>query len=238
MQKVAVTFNQEEEVDSLAAEISWQAGIAQELGALGKPFSKEKLRLLGFLGIFYLLPPFIFWAAQTPKIVNYITFGVLFVLLAGYARFFKFTLPELGFRKDTLKRSLFSYGLFSLGLSALLYIFYLGQWFRQSHQGGAPTLIFLLFYIFLASPAQEFLYRGLLFAEMKRRGLHQAWLQIMISGFSFAFLHMYHYDYFTVGVTLVMGLAWSILYQKCPNLLCVTLSHIVLGAVAVLTRLV
>jgi uncharacterized protein len=238
MQKASATLIQEEQTDTIVSEMIWQPEAVQDFGVFGKLFDKEKVHLLGFLAAFFFLPPFIFWAAQTPKLFNYIAFGVVFFSLVGYARFGKFTLHELGFRWDTLKSSLLTYGLFSGGVSVLLYILYLGQWFHHSQQGSAPTSIFLLFYIFLASPAQEYIYRGVLFAEMKRRGLRQAWLQILISGSSFALLHMYHYDYYTVGVTLVMGLSWSILYQKHPNMLYVTLSHMLLGTIAILIRMV
>jgi membrane protease YdiL (CAAX protease family) len=237
MQKAIQSIIQEEQVDSLVAKSPWRAGIARDLGTSGRFLDKGKIHFWGFLSVFYLFPALVFWASNSPHIVNYVIFGAIVALLLFYIRTCRFTLRELGIRRDTLKGNLLWSGLISLGLSALIYLIYLGQWFRQA-QLILVTPAFLFFYILIASPAQEFVYRGLLFAEMKRRGLHQPWLQIMVSSFSFAFLHIFHYDYLTFFVTFIVGLAWSILYQKSPNLLGVTLSHLVLGILAILTHLV
>jgi uncharacterized protein len=237
MQKNIPKFIQEEQVDSLAAESFWRASLASSLGTFGKSFDQERIHFFGFWGIFYLFPAVAFWASNSPHIVNYAIFGGIVFLLFLYIRICKFTPRELGICKETLKGSLFWSGLVSSGFGVLIYLVYVGQWFRQAHLiSTAP--FFLFFYVLIASPAQEFVYRSLLFAEMKRRGLHHPWLQIIFSSFSFAFLHIFHYDYLTFCVTFIVGLAWSILYQKIPNLLGVTISHAVLGILAILTHLV
>lgn len=198
---------------------------------------REQIHLWGFLIVFYALPPTLFWATGSPHWLNYLVFSALVFFLLIYLRIGRFTPHELGLRAETLKPSLLWSGLVSAGLAALVLAIYLGSWLRHSYLIPS-TLPYLIFYALVACPAQEFVYRGLLFAEFKRRGWQQPGLQIALSSFLFAFLHSFHYDYVTFGVTLVAGLAWSLIYQKYPNLLGVTLSHGVLGILAILTHLV
>jgi membrane protease YdiL (CAAX protease family) len=92
--------------------------------------------------------------------------------------------------------------------------------------------LFFVFYILVLTPAQEFFFRSLLFAEMGNLRYKRQWSMIILSSLSFCFLHIIYQHPLMILITLLMGLVWSIIYYKYPNFWGVTLSHALLGTAA------
>jgi membrane protease YdiL (CAAX protease family) len=150
---------------------------------------------------------------------------LLTIGMAGYAYLRHFTWAELGFRTDNLYPSLQLNGIFSalIILFAILY-----------HQFGMATYplltnpYFYLFYVFISSPFQEFLYRSLVFAELTR-AQYTPPLQIILSAINFALLHSIYNDPTTLLLTGILGLILGYIYAKQPNIYTITFSHILVG---------
>jgi membrane protease YdiL (CAAX protease family) len=206
--------------------------------AVQTPSRILKLSHFGAILIVFYLLPYLWMAIGTWDYLAKIGLSTLVVtLLVGYLLYRRIPPSDLGLRQDTLRGGLLWFGLFSVVMGALAYWGTQAQWFRQSPQPSGDWLFFL-FYIFVATPAQELVYRGLLFSELRRAGLNSPWLQILISGSTFALLHLHHHDPWTLGLTFGMGTAWAWLYWRWPNLLAATLSHNVLGCLAFLVKLI
>jgi membrane protease YdiL (CAAX protease family) len=146
----------------------------------------------------------------------------------------------MGFRLDTLKPALLWYGGVTVFFTIFMLIASHYHWLRVSAYLLEPSSqnSLLLYYFFIVSTSQEFIFRGLLFAEMKRIGIRSMWVQVLISGVLFALVHIHYRDGLTVMMTLGMGLIWGWLYTRYPNWLVISLSHGILGCVALLTHIV
>lgn len=94
------------------------------------------------------------------------------------------------------------------------------------------SLAGFLFYMFLLAPVQELIFRGILFAEMKRCQIDNPKAMLLISATTFSFLHVIYNHPPLLLITFVSGLIWGMLYLRRPSLWGVTLSHSLLGAFA------
>jgi membrane protease YdiL (CAAX protease family) len=56
----------------------------------------------------------------------------------------------------------------------------------------------------------------------------------MISAVLFAFLHAVYLDPLTGLLSFAAGIMWSIIYQRIPNLAGVSLSHAIIGIMAIM----
>jgi uncharacterized protein len=95
-----------------------------------------------------------------------------------------------------------------------------------------------VFYVFVSSPAQEFLYRSIVFAEIGASPIRNTALIVVVSALNFSFLHLLYHDVLTLFVTFIMGSIWGIIYVKYPNFWGVSLSHAVVGAVSIFVGLI
>ncbi len=157
---------------------------------------------------------------------------LIFFAVLVYSFFRGFTLAELGIRKDNLVASLKINLVISLVCFALLALL-----FRYGLISGPlyPVVnVFVPFYFLVSSPLQEFLFRGFLFAEMRASGIRQAWQMIVVSAVSFSFIHIIYGDLMTVALTFGIGLVWSAIYYRVPNLAGVSFSHAIIGFLALL----
>lgn len=158
------------------------------------------------------------------------------LLMVIYAYLRKFTLRELGFRTDTLRGSFFWNGILSVVLLIVMLVGYKAGLIRK------PTVpswnLFFIFYVFVSSPSQEFLFRSNLFAELNRSGITTAIWQIVITAITYSFMHVFYNDAITLGVTLFMGVVWGLIYRKYPNFWGVAFSHAVLGVVSILVGII
>jgi uncharacterized protein len=186
---------------------------------------------------FLLLLAFAFYAPSTliwMKIIPFeYRFFAFFSVLAGFSLYClrrRYTLYELGFRTDNLQGSLIWNLFFCLIGAVGLYATYKAGIQKPNAPIHPPSLY--VFYIFFLGPIQEVVFRGILFAEMKRIGIaDQRWM-ILVSTLSFSFLHIIYNHPPLLIITLVSGLTWGIIFAKRPNIWGVSLSHSLLGALA------
>jgi uncharacterized protein len=143
---------------------------------------------------------------------------------------------EFGVRSDNLKPALAANAVLSLVVgSALLLAYWLGL-IRPPRS--FDWWWFVPFYVLVSCPAQEFVCRGFLFAEMQRRGIAGGGPQIAISAISYAFLHVIFKDWLAFLAPLCIGVAWGAIYRRFPNLWGVILSHAVLGLISLRVGLI
>lgn len=96
---------------------------------------------------------------------------------------------------------------------------------------------FFLFYIFISSPVQEFLYRGALNAALDKWKLSYI-SQMIISTTLYSFVHIIYKDWITLLLTFIIGLIWFFCYKKTKNLFGVSISHAVLGFVTIVAGVI
>ncbi|MEA2059939.1 MAG: CPBP family intramembrane glutamic endopeptidase [Thermodesulfobacteriota bacterium] len=137
---------------------------------------------------------------------------------------------EIGFRTDNLKSALIWNLVFCAAGGIGVYIIYHAGIMRPEIRNYLPHVY--LFYIFFLSPVQEIFFRGILFAELNRAGIHSTNLFLLVSTFSFCFLHIIYRHPLILIITFIGGLAWGTIFIKRPNIWAVSLSHSLLGALA------
>jgi membrane protease YdiL (CAAX protease family) len=96
----------------------------------------------------------------------------------------------------------------------------------------AEGLPFYLFFFFVAAPAQEFLYRKFLFAELSTAKM-PASVTILLSAGLFAFMHIIYKDALTLGLTFALGIVWGFVFTRTRSFCTVALSHAILGVGAI-----
>ena len=151
---------------------------------------------------------------------------VLFGLYRGYG------LSELGLTLKHSRHSIRANVLFCAAGGLGLYLAFLGG-IQMPREHSYSLTCFVLYIVFLA-PVQEFIFRGILFAEMKRCRMADPRIMLLVSTVSFSFLHII-YDYPPLLlITFISGLAWGMMYLRWPSLLGISMSHALLGAFAML----
>ena len=104
--------------------------------------------------------------------------------------------------------------------------------FKISRFQPSETLSFYLFYIFVSSPIQEFLYRGALTSILQQINFRKFSI-ILISSILYSLAHLGYKDLITCILTFLIGLLWHQKYLKTKNLTGVIISHAILGAVTI-----
>ena len=99
------------------------------------------------------------------------------------------------------------------------------------------SMYFFGFYILISSPIQEFLYRGVIPGILNKMN-YGYYVQLIVSSILYSFVHIIYKDWITLGLTLIIGIIWFISYKKTNNLLGVSISHAVLGAVTILAGII
>lgn len=104
--------------------------------------------------------------------------------------------------------------------------------FKISRFQPSETLSFYLFYIFVSSPIQEFLYRGALTSILQQINFQKSSI-ILTSSILYSSAHLGYKDFITCILTFLIGLLWHQKYLKTKNLTGVTISHTILGAITI-----
>ena len=189
-------------------------------------------KLLLLLVFTFYAPSTLIWTEIIPFEYRFYAF---FCVLAGFSLYClrkRYSLYELGFRTDNLRGSL-TWNLLFCALGAVgLYATYKAGILRPNNPTYLPFMY--IFYIFFLGPIQEVIFRGILFAEMKRIGLADHRWMVLVSTLSFCFLHIIYNHPPLLIITLVSGLTWGIIFAKRPNIYGISLSHSLLGALAML----
>lgn len=191
---------------------------------------KSMFNFLFLLLVTFYVPVTLIWTGILPFEYR---FHALFFILAGFIAYCflkRYSFHELGFRTDNLSSSLLWNLLFSAIGVLILYCGYKTGLFKNHSPTYLPTLY--IFYIFFLGPVQELLFRGVLFAEMKRiKILNSKWI-LFISSCSFCFLHIIYNHPPLLIISLISGLIWGTIFIKSPNIWGISISHSLLGAVA------
>ncbi len=185
---------------------------------------------LFFLLIMFHVPATLIWLKVIPFEYR---FHALFCVLAGFIYYCfirRYSLRELGFRTDNLNSSLGWNLLFCVAGAIALYMTYRAGILRPKPTNPFPYVY--VFYIFFLGPVQEVVFRGILFAEMKRVQILHNRSFLLISTLSFCFLHVIYRHPPLLIIAFISGLTWGIIFTKWPNIWGISLSHSLLGAMA------
>jgi len=197
---------------------------------------RSRLLFVTYVLLAYYLPPLLILMRVIPFEFRFPMLLITSVAVAAYVLWGRYSLASLGIRLDNFGRSLgINISISIVGLLGLALLDLKGL-IR------APTVPqwrwFFLFYVFVSCPAQEFLFRSALFAEMENAGINGKYWQIAISSISFCFLHIIYRDAITLCAALLIGIVWGLVYQSCRNLIGVTGSHCVLGVASIFVGLI
>jgi membrane protease YdiL (CAAX protease family) len=196
------------------------------------PFARETLLIFsGFILFAFYTPVTLIWLNVIPFRYRFFLAFIVMAVTIPYILKRGFNWSELGFRRDTLKGSL----KWNLGVSSfflvLVYGFYYAGWIEPAQVRLWP--IFLIAYVLVLTPVQEFFFRSILFAEMEKVRVRTPLPIIALSSLSYGFLHVIYQKPAMLVATLLMGVVWGCIYYKYPNFWGVTISHALVGAVAI-----
>lgn len=195
----------------------------------------EQFKPLFFLLFMCHAPVILIWLKIIPFEYR---FHAVFFALAALAYFCfhrRYRLDEIGFRIDTLKSAMELNLVFCAVGGMILYLSYKAGLLIPRSQNSIPVIYAV--YIFFLGPVQEIIFRGILFAEMKRKSYSNQ-LFLWVSTLSFCLLHIIYRHPQILVIALISGLVWGILFIKRPNIWGVAFSHSVLGAFAMALGLI
>lgn len=142
-----------------------------------------------------------------------------------------YTLEALGVRKVNHRRGLIvSAGLVSTLIGVLLIVE------RGQFNVTWEALPLYLFFVLVAVPVQEFLYRSFLFAEMRYFGIKSEPTFVITSAALYSLLHFIYRDAFLVIGSFTLGVFLAMLYMKSQNFWVVSLAHAVVGLAFIWSR--
>lgn len=189
---------------------------------------------LVILSILYGLLPFLILIDLIPWSQKFVALTAGGVILYLLLRIFGVPNSELGITLNRWRESLIAAVPITLGFLVISVIFLLTQGSRYNPD---ETWAFYVFYVFVSCPMQEFLFRGALHRILAPFHLHVGW-ETIIASILFAYVHIIYKDPLTLTAMFIVGLFWYRIYLKVPNLLGVTLSHIILGVLTISLGLV
>ncbi|MDR0813440.1 MAG: CPBP family intramembrane metalloprotease [Oscillospiraceae bacterium] len=161
-----------------------------------------------------------------------LTVGAIIVYAIG--KMFKLSNAEMGITISGTKRSI----IYILPLTIVLAIVGIIMWISGfSRITPNESWTFFIFYIFISSPVQEFLYRGVLEAAFLKFKMPYIVRMIVVSAL-YSFVHIIYRDFLTLVLTFVIGVIWFACYQKPKNLIGVSISHAVLGFVTIVAGII
>lgn len=167
----------------------------------------------------------------SPELKYHVLIGMSILLLI-YSRINRIKFKDLGFTKRNLAISLTRVMVPSFLVAiCILAIYFLG-WFRSDNPP-APWS-FYIFYIFISSSLQEFIYRGFLFHLLTQAQVDRLWIILITSGL-YGFMHII-FDIPSVIFTFIIGLYWGWVYDKDRNIYSVMASHSILGSLSLLAN--
>ena len=144
------------------------------------------------------------------------------------------TNESMGLTLKNWRSSLFTILPFTFGLLILgLYLLISGQ----SRFTPNEHWSFFIFYVFISSPVQEFLYRGALSAYLEKSKLSEP-LKMVTTSILYSFVHIIYKDALTLLLTFFIGLVWYKCYHKDKTLVGVSVSHAILGVVTIIAGVI
>lgn len=176
--------------------------------------------------------------------INTLFIGILALGALGAAKYAKVAWKDLGFTLENWKSSVFESLFFSfLAFLFLLFLKYLILHFypnfnlanalQENTQDSNLSLLVAIAIYSLFSVIQEFIARGCLQGPMSMllMGRYVNVKAIVISNLLFSSFHVV-YSYPLAIITFFPGLFWGWLYSRNPSLIGVSISHAILGTLA------
>lgn len=185
--------------------------------------------MLGYL----VIPLLIFFGiiAFEYKFIVLVVYGILSYTILRLNGVDK---AKLGLTVENWQSSLLSV----VGLTLLFVVLALLAYrFGYARFQPTETVLFYLFYVFISSPVQEFLYRGVTTYFGKSFGL-SVWLIVLISSMLYSLVHIIYKDWILVVATFGLGVIWHRVYLKTNSLVGVMFSHSVFGALTIFLGLI
>ncbi|MBI1297320.1 CPBP family intramembrane metalloprotease [bacterium] len=204
-------------------------------------FKDNQVFTWGVVLIFYYVPPLLLLFDIIPFDTRFLILVSATILMILYAITQNYSWYELGFRTDTLIPSLLWNGALIFVFAIILVTAYFNGAIRQPTipaSTGAEIAIFFIFYLLISGPLQEYMYRSLLFAMLKRLHLQNGLALIILTSITYCYLHIFYKDTITLITTFGMGLLWGTIYYYYPNIWGCAISHSVLGAVSIAVGLI
>ena len=152
-----------------------------------------------------------------------LTFGTLLVYIL--MRLTGISNDQMGITKKHGWKSVLDIAPVTVTLLIVGFIAWTSGWSRFEPN---ESLSFYLFYIFISSPTQELLYRGILPVLLDSFRASETTKFIATSSL-YSFAHVIYRDPLTLLLTFAIGLIWYQSYRRTHNLLGVGISHAALG---------
>ena len=190
---------------------------------------KSNRLILFLIFTFYIVIPFL-------SLTNPLFFKNKFIILTIIGILIYILLRLLGFNNGSLgiksAKAIQSIRDISLVTFILIVIGIILSSFKISRFQPSETLSFYLFYIFISSPIQEFLYRGALTSILQQINFRKSSI-ILTSSILYSLAHLGYKDLITCILTFLIGLLWHQKYLKTKNLTGVIISHAILGVITI-----
>ncbi len=201
------------------------------MNAKGK---KTSVFLLFFICIIYIGLPLSILAGLIDFDYKFYALTIGSVVVYGVFRLLGFSNADMGITFMNTKKSI----IHVMPLTIVLVIAGVTIWLLgYSRITPNEKWSFFIFYIFISSPVQEFLYRGSLEAALNKFKLPY-WGRMVLSTALYSFVHIIYRDWLTLVLTFAIGLIWYFCYQKTKNLIGVSISHAVLGVVTIVAGII
>ncbi|MCA2711168.1 MAG: CPBP family intramembrane metalloprotease [Microcystis sp. M015S2] len=197
-----------------------------------KPLSSSQITTSVVITFLYILPVVLLLIKVIPFSDRFLVLAITGALIIGLALLNEISLADLGFNHQNLLPAIKDILPVTIISSVLMIAFYLNHGMRIDNTG--IPWYFYVFYISLSSPLQEFLYRSYLFNRLAQIQLNQGSI-IIITAILYSFAHSIYQDLLTVLLSLIIGLYWAYHYNRFKNFYSITLSHTILGIIAILT---
>ena len=201
------------------------------------PDRKHLFRPLIIIVLLYVLPVLIFKKYDFLFDFRFTIFGGLWFSAIIYAVLTRHGWEELGFGNANLINSLKENGVFTILSIPIILVrhFFIQPNVAYRPLGGGLDLAII--YSLLFAPIQEFIFRSLLFAELKKLTRNKL-LQIVISSGLFFLFHLIYTNKFLIFSSSVAGVFGNFSYARNRNIYGVIFSHSIVGAAAILLNLI
>jgi membrane protease YdiL (CAAX protease family) len=197
-----------------------------------KLLSSSQITTSVVISFLYILPVVLILTKVISFSDRFLVLTITGALIIGLAMLNEIALADLGFNHQNLLPAIKDILPVTIISSVLMIVFYLNHGMRIDNTG--IPWYFYVFYISLSSPLQEFLYRSYLFNRLAQIQLNQGSI-IIITAILYSFAHSIYQDLLTVLLSLIIGLYWAYHYNRFKNFYSITLSHTILGIIAILT---
>jgi len=195
----------------------------------------DKTKKILFLVSLYTVPVLLLFFGVLDYSRRYWVLAIVALILITYSILGNFKLDDLGFKISYPKKEIVLNTIFCSVVILLLILLYKVNLIRE------PTIpdwnMFFIFYVLISSPLQEFLFRSLVFHELKLLGCTKL-EQILISAINFGFMHIIYHDLITFISAVLVGLCFGYIYSETKSIYGISLTHAVIGAVSIYVGLV